>query len=171
MLTLYLTIWTGLTLFVVGETGRALATRGSSPPQWAWWAFASGLAFTVIHIVLAFDIVHDWTHDDAVRSTAMQTEVVFGVSVGWGVYVNYAFLAAWLADAVWWRTRTPGARRSTALTWTLRAFYLTMLVNGAIVFAEGPRRIAGSVLVAWLCVCWGRNVRLSTNRDASLERA
>ena len=99
MLALLLTIWVALLLFAAGETGRSFAHRGSQPPWWAWWAFTLGLLLALVHTVLAFDIVHNWIHDDAVLSTAQQTEAVFGVSVGWGVYVNYVFYATWLADA------------------------------------------------------------------------
>jgi hypothetical protein len=154
MLALYLTIWIGLTLFVAGETGRSFTRRSTGAPTWSWWAFSTGLLLAIVHTVLAFDIVHNWVHDDAVRSTAMQTEAVFGVAVGGGVYVNYAFLAAWFADAVWWRAAPAGHPRSAALTWTLRAFYMVMIVNGAIVFATGARRLLGIALVTWLCVCW-----------------
>jgi len=154
MLALYLTIWTGLTLFVVGETGRSFARASGPAPSWSWWAFSAGLLLTILHTVLAFDVVHNWVHDDAVRRTALQTEAVFGVAVGWGVYVNYAFLATWFADALWWRAAPDGQGRSAALTWTLRAFYLVMIVNGAVVFANGARRLLGLALVTWLCVCW-----------------
>jgi hypothetical protein len=155
MLPLYLTIWIGLTLFVAGEAGRCSASTVRPAPSWAWWAFVIGLLLTTVHTLLAFDLVHNWVHGDAVRSTAMQTEAVFGVAVGWGVYVNYAFLAVWLADALWWRAN-PGGHRLREVTWTLRAFYLVMLVNGAIVFAAGARRLLGIVLVGALCVCWAR---------------
>lgn len=159
MLLLYLTIWAGLTLFVAGETGRSLARPGTPPPRWAWWAFAAGLLLTIDHTLVAFDVVHDWVHDDAVLNTAMQTEAVFGVAVGWGVYVNYAFMAVWLADAWWWR-RDPLHRRPAAIVWALRAFYLVMIVNGAVIFAAGAGRLLGIVLVSWLCICWtvGRRI-------------
>ena len=154
MLALYVTIWLGLTLFVVGETGRSFAGKSLARPSWPWWAFVAGLLLTTVHVVLAFDIVHNWVHEDAVRSTAAQTEATFGVAVGWGVYVNYVFIAVWFADAWWWRA-APTARRSPAITWTLRAFYMVMIVNGAIVFAAGAKRLLGIALVSWLCICWG----------------
>jgi hypothetical protein len=149
MLPLYLTIWLGLALFAIGETGR------TSLRSWAWWAFTAGLALTIVHTLLAFAIVDNWVHEDAVRRTAMQTEAVFGVAAGWGVYVNYAFLAAWLADAWWWRASPRGYVRPAMLTWTLRTFYLIVIFNGAIVFASGIRRLFGAAIVAWLCLCWG----------------
>jgi hypothetical protein len=155
MLALYLTIWIALVLFVVGEAGRARATALGPPPAWAWWAFASGLALAILHTILAFDIVHDWAHADAVRNTSRQTEAVFGLSVGWGVYVNYVFFAVWFADVWWWRA-TRGATRPRSVTWSLRAFYLVIVVNAAVVFASPARRVLGLVAVTALIWAWAR---------------
>jgi hypothetical protein len=155
MLALYVTIWLALLLFVAGETGRAFARRGSSPPAWAWWAFTLGLVLAVVHTLLSFHFVHDWVHEDAVRVTALQTQAVYGAEVGWGVYVNYAFFAVWLADAWLWGA-APKAVRPAAVTWALRAFYLIIIVNAAVIFAAGPRRVVGLALVIWLATIWRR---------------
>ena len=154
MLALYLTIWIALVLFTAGETGRAFRRHGQSPAPWAWWAFVLGLALAVAHTLIAFDVVHNWVHEDAVRSTALQTEAVFGVAAGWGVYVNYVFFAVWLADAWWWRVERRGYARPPAVIWTLRAFYMLMIVNGAVVFAAGVRRLLGLLIVSWLTRIW-----------------
>ena len=149
MLALYLTIWVALTMFVAGETGRTLS-RDSRPPAWAWWAFSIGLVLALVHTGLAFEQVHHWVHADAVNATARQTAAVFGVAVGWGVYVNYVFYAVWLIDAAWWRRSPELSRRPAAVTWSLRAFYLLIILNAAVIFAAGPRRILGMLLVIWL---------------------
>ena len=161
---LFVTIWVALLLFVAGETGRSFAHRGSRPPWWAWWAFTLGLLLALVHTVLAFDIVHNWIHDDAVLSTAQQTEAMFGVSVGWGVYVNYVFFAVWLADSVWWRASPDVHRRPAGVMWALRVFYLIIIVNAAVIFAVGWRRIVGILIVSWLVRVWTlrRNSGLSS---------
>ncbi len=157
MLALYLTIWLALALFVAGETGRSLARPGSPAPSWAWWSFTLGLALALIHTALAFDLVHNWVHDDAVSATAQQTQRMFGMRVGWGVYVNYVFFAVWLADAWWWRV-SPGLHlRPAVITWTLRAFYMLIIFNGAVVFAAGARRVLGLLLLGGLAASWGRS--------------
>jgi hypothetical protein len=158
MLALYLTIWIALALFVAGETGRSFARRQSPPPAWAWWAFTFGLVLAIVHTLLSFDIVHNWVHDDAVRATAMQTEAMFGVSVGWGVYVNYLFLGVWLADAWWWRASPSGYIRPAAITWSLRAFYMIILFNAAVIFAAGWRRLLGLALLSWLSRAWSAGI-------------
>lgn len=156
MLSLYLTIWLALVLFVAGESGRSFGRVESRPPAWAWWAFTLGLVLALVHTILAFHLVHDWVHDDAVRATARQTQAMFGISVGWGVYVNYVFFAVWGADAWWWRVSPDLHRRPAAWTWAIRAFYMLILVNGAVVFAAGSRRIVGLLLVSWLAYLWTR---------------
>jgi hypothetical protein len=145
MTALYLTIWMSLALFAAAEFGRARA----QPACWARPAFIAGLALALVHTMVAFAAVHGWSHQDAVRNTATQTEAVFGVAFGAGVYVNYLFYAAWAADATWWhRTRTATA------TWALRAFYLVIILNGAIIFAAGWRRLLGLTIVATLLAAW-----------------
>lgn len=146
MAAMYFTIWLAVALFVAGDAGR--------PARWAWWAFVTGLALAILHTVLAFEIVHAWSHDDAVRNTARQTAAVYGTAVGSGVYVNYVFFAAWLADAWWWRASPPGYVRPSALTWALRAFYFVILLNAAVIFATGWRKAIGGLLVAALVLGW-----------------
>jgi hypothetical protein len=150
MLALYLTIWIALALFVAGEVGRSVIR----PRPWAWWAFAVGLCMALVHTAIAFDVVHNWVHDDAVRSTAQQTEAMFGMAVGWGVYVNYLFFAVWLADAWWWRAGVTPAERPPAVTWMLRAFYLVIILNAAVIFAAPARRALGLLVVALLAWAW-----------------
>jgi hypothetical protein len=149
MLSLYLTIWIALVLFGIGETGRSLPRFAPRPPGWARAAFALGLLLAIAHTLLAFDVVHNWVHDDAVRSTAVQAESVFGVRVGWGVYVNYLFFAVWLLDVWTWRTFA-----RPAFVWTRRAFYMLMILNGAVIFATGARRLLGLAIVVWLAYVW-----------------
>lgn len=150
---LYLTIWVALILFLAGETGRSAAGR-ARPPEWAWWSFTLGLLLALVHTLLAFDLVHNWVHADAVLATARQTDAVFGAAVGWGVYVNYVFFIAWAADAAWWRKAPEVWRRPALVTWTLRIFYLVIIVNAAIIFATGPRRALGVLAVSWLARVW-----------------
>ena len=154
MTALYLTIWAALLLFAAGESGRVLARPGSAAPKWAWWAFASGLALAIVHTLISFHVVHGWVHAEAVRSTAIQTEALYGVAAGWGVYVNYVFFAVWAADAWWWRA-APSLVRPRALTWGLRAFYMVVIFNAAVLFAAGVRRLMGLLVVSWLTRVWG----------------
>lgn len=152
---LYSTIWAALLLFCAGEGGRARARAGGPPQPWAWWTYAAGAFLCVIHIAISMGVAHGWSHDAAIAATARQTMAVYGVNWGGGVYVNYAFVAVWLADAWRWR-RQPlrDAHHPGAVTWATRAFFLIIILNAAVIFASGPRRLAGAVLVAWLLWLW-----------------
>jgi hypothetical protein len=157
----YLTIWMALALFVLGEAGRAEgdrpikgtgAVRGLSLflRRRARTVSAAGLALALLHTVLAFDVFHDWSHADAVRSTAQQTQAVFGVRFGAGLFVNYLFFAVWCLDLILWRPVSP----PSPAIWLARGFYLLIIVNGAVVFASDWRRAAGIVIVAALIAAW-----------------
>ena len=67
---------------------------------------------------------------------------LYGFAWRGSLYVNYVFLALWLLAAWTWRH------------WAWRAFVLTMIVNGAIVFARPGARPLGAVLVAALLWAW-----------------
>ena len=147
----YLTIWTALTLFVLGEVGRWRRDRFPGLARGARTLSAGGLLLALVHTLLAFDVFHQWSHADAVLKTAQQTQDVFGVAVGAGVYVNYVFFTVWFVDVLLWRT----VNTASARLWLIRAFYLLIIVNGAVVFATGWRRVFGAVLVLILTLAWG----------------
>ena len=152
---LYSTIWAALLLFCSGETGRARARAGGASIPWAWWTYSAGALLCAIHIAIAMGVAHGWSHDAAIAATARQTMAIYGLNWGGGVYVNYAFVAVWLFDAWRWRQQAfRGARRADAVTWAIRGFFLIVVLNAAVIFATGPRRLAGAVLVAWLLWLW-----------------
>jgi hypothetical protein len=93
----------------------------------------------------------------------MQTERVFGRAVGWGVYVNYLFFVVWLLDLTWWRRDGCVDRRPPAATFALQAFYFVIVLNAAVIFAVGWRRLAGLALVILLLAAW-RGVRTGGER-------
>ena len=148
---MYWTIWIALLLYGAGESGRRRIRAGGAAP-WAWWAFVAGALLCAIHIGIAMKSAHAWSHEAAIAATARQTMAVYGVNWGGGVFVNYAFVAVWLFEAWRWRRRPAGNAR--AITWMTRVFFLVMILNGAVIFAAGTRRIAGALLVVWLLWIW-----------------
>jgi len=154
---MYSTIWVALALFAVGEIGKA---RGAA---WAWPAWLAGVLLTGLHIGMAMASVHGWNHAAAVAATARVTRETFGLDWGGGVYVNYVFVAVWAAETMWWGVSPASyARQPTGLRWTLRVFYLVVIVNAAIVFAVGWRRWLGAGIVATLLWSWKSGFRLRT---------
>ena len=93
--------------------------------------------------------------DAAIAHTARQTAALTGLNWGGGLYVNYAFIALWVGDAMlWWRDRSSYERRSAAWRDALLAIFVFMFVNGGIVFAHGPARAVGLIAVG--VVLWAR---------------
>jgi hypothetical protein len=117
----------------------------------ALWTAGAGQA--AVHALAVFHYIHDWSQDAALAHTARETAALTGLHWGGGLYVNYAFVALWVGDAMlWWRDRTSYERRSAGSRDTVLAIFLFMFVNGGIVFAHGPARVIGLVavgLVAW----------------------
>ena len=118
-----------------------------------------GAAAMVIHAAAAFAILYEGSQAVALAAVARQTAAIAGVSTGAGLYVNYAFIAIWIADAAWWWT-VPAAKAAVAGTWAWArfAFFLFMIVNGAVVFADGWMRGLGlgAVIAILSTLLWTR---------------
>ena len=146
-------MWLALSGFVAAHWGfrHAGSTAHGRWPLTAYWV---GAVLALAHTLAAFRWHYDWSHTQAVTATAKQTTEVFGLNWGGGVWVNYAFLVAWLVDAGW---RTGRPRRYVAVstgTWVLRGFYFIIIANGAITFVAWPMNLVGAGLVAVLAWCW-----------------
>jgi hypothetical protein len=106
--------------------------------------WTSGIALALLHVVLAFEFVYVWDHGAAVAATAQQTADLVGWRWGGGIYINYIFLALWLADVCWWWVApVTHATRSVLFETTRLALFVFMFFNGAVVFATPPTRIVG----------------------------
>jgi hypothetical protein len=152
---LFTTIWLSVLLFVAGEAGKRPAFDSGRPARWAWPIWSLGAMLCAVHMILAIGLRHGWSHEAAIESTARQTQSVYGLDWGGGVYVNYAFLAVWTAEVLWWRAAPRRYfSRPAALTWIVRAFFLIVLFNAAVVFASGGRGVAGLILTALLLWIW-----------------
>lgn len=148
------TIWTALTLYVAGEYGR---TR-LPPTPWARPVWLLGALTYLAHVAAAFAFHHDWSHAAAYAYTAARTEELFGLDWGGGLWVNYAFTAIWIGEGLWWQLRPAHCQRRSRI-WQLavRAFFLFMIANGAVIFVEGPRRLLGVGVLAALVWIWRRD--------------
>jgi hypothetical protein len=145
-------IWIGLAAFVLAHLGfRRAGPRRPSTTIAVYWL---GAALLAVHVVAVFHWHHGWSHDHAVAATAAGTARVFGVDWGGGVWVNYAFLAGWIADGV---RRTVAIQSPTGVTrfaWTVRAAAFVVIVNATIVFVPWPRSLMGVAIVVVLGAAW-----------------
>jgi hypothetical protein len=152
---LFATIWLALSVFVACEAVKLRRLSGRSRAADGLRLWMLGALLFALHMAIALGFRYGWNHEAAARETARQTQAVFGVSWGGGVYVNYLFVAIWSVDSWWWQSRPDRyARRPVALTWMLRGFYLIIIFNAAIVFASPVGRLIGIPLVAALLWIW-----------------
>lgn len=129
---------------VAWALGEALMRRSVELDRIARLAWTAGIGLALAHIALAFQLVYGWNHAAAVAATAQQTINRFGWGWGGGIYLNYAFVALWLADVCWWWVAPRGhASRPLGFERVRLAFFAFMFLNGAVIFASGIGRLFG----------------------------
>jgi hypothetical protein len=142
----FVTIWAALALLTLAEAGKGPLRVDGRAPGWARPAWYAAALLAIAHALVAFGVRYGWDHEAAVEATAQQAAAVYGAGWRGSLYVNYAFLA--LLPLAWsWRH------------WAWRAFLLTMIANGAIVFARPAARPFGAVVVAVLLWAWWPSLR------------
>jgi hypothetical protein len=123
-------------------------------------AWTLGAALALVHAVSAFVVFYEGSYEMARVATMRQTEALTGVRFTGGIYINYVFLATWLLDAAWWwLSPASRAERPRAVDAGIRGFIFFIMVNGAVVFADGLARGVGLVAVIAVAACWMRRAR------------
>lgn len=149
-----ITIWLALLLYAVGEIGRirwrAGCIRGAAMAR---WLSTIGCALYIVHVVFAFGVFHDWSHADAYRFTAEQSEKLVGWRWGGGLFVNHLFTAVWIAELIaCWVKPQRYRNRARWIDISVRVFFAFMIINGAVVFVAGAQRWLGLGIVALLAL-------------------
>ena len=150
------TVWVAVAGYAAGAAASALSRkryRWESAARLAWTVACVGL---LAHVAAAFHFYHGWSHGAAYLDTARQTDAVFGLDWGGGLYINYALLAGWVLDVAWWWAQGLEAyrRRPWPLAAAWHAFLFFIVFNAAVVFKKGPARWAGLCLCLGLCLVW-----------------
>lgn len=115
----------------------------------------SGAVLALIHSATAFATFYEGQHEIARRETARQTAALTGIDFAGGIYMNYLFLAVWIADASWWLSSPRSyARRPRLVSMAVRGFIFFIVINGAVVFADGWARIVGAASVMLVLTAW-----------------
>jgi len=152
-----LSIWLALCGYAAGAGMMLLSRRRARWLAGARLAWTFGCAFFLAHVASAFAYYHHWSHAAAYQDTAWQTGELIGVNWGGGIYLNYLFALAWVADVAWWWLAPASfAARSPKLTAIWQGFFFFMVFNGTIVFGDGPVRWFGVVICGTLNVLWWR---------------
>ena len=145
--TIWLAVAAWLLRVFVEASGRSFASR-NRVIRWSWLI---GALACVAHVIVAMGFGHCWSLANAMRHTAMETRRVLGVELPWSVFVNFAFVAWWLFDAV----REFRSREVRSLGALRHGIWLLMMLNGTVVF--GPKYwtlIAVPCVVAFVIVRW-----------------
>jgi hypothetical protein len=150
-----LTIWITLGGYTAG-TALYFTARGRRHWEtWARLAWTIGCLALLAHAAFALHFYHRWQQSSAWQETARQTAEVFGVEWGGGLYINYAFMLAWVVDTIWWwRGLDAYRRRSRALTAAWHGFLIFMFFNATVVFETGVLRWLGLWLGLGLGLLW-----------------
>jgi hypothetical protein len=154
------TVWSVRAATVVYAAALAfrLVAKSSGGRRAARLLWTAGCAFYLAHVCGAFQYFHGWSHASAYAETARQTAALFGVEWGGGLYFNYVFTIAWLADVLWWwRGSERYENRPRWISASLHAFFALMFFNGAVVFASGPSRWFGAAATPALLYLWWRS--------------
>ncbi len=142
-------IWAALVLYALTEHIRA--GRGGGNAGGGRLAFSLGCLAYLLHVAAAFHWYHAWSHAAAYADTADQTAALVGLAWGGGLWINYAFTALWIGESAWWWAAPASYReRRRGIQLTVRAVFLFMIVNGAVVFVDGPTRWVGLAIVVFL---------------------
>ncbi|MEM1250747.1 MAG: hypothetical protein AAGK22_30575 [Acidobacteriota bacterium] len=126
---------------------------------WPRRLFVLGGAVFAVHVVLAFIVHYELSHEVALGEVAEQTEALTGVASGAGLYLNYLFAGLWLVEAIWWSFAAASyCSRPAVLAAAIHAFFLFMILNGAVVFVPWPRRALGLAILLVCLVAMGRRL-------------
>jgi hypothetical protein len=126
-----------------------LRLRGRSHNTARWW-WTAGVILMAVHIVAALGVFHHWSHAEAIAHTARRTAELTGWNWGGGIYFNYAFLALWSFDALWWWLK-PNCylHRPHWIEVLIQGYLAFIALNATIVFAAGlVRWTSAAILIA-----------------------
>ena len=162
------TVWLALTIYVIHEALSA-ARRYQKHTTILWCLSAAGCVFFLAHVAAAFHYFYDWSHAVAYADTARQTKEFTGWNSGGGIYLNYLFALIWTSEVAWSATPRGCSPRPAIWVWTVRAFFLLMIFNGAFFFVRGNVRWFGLLLCFSLMGSWWMQAKRSIDWSLSAK--
>ena len=150
------TIWVSIVGYAIGSVIFAASRRR---PEWdsavrMVWTIAC--ASLIAHFISAFHFYHGWSHAAAYEDTARQTNELFGLNWGGGVFINYALLLVWMIDVGWWwRSGLDSYRkRPWGLVVVWHGLLMFIIFNATVVFGDGVVRWIGLAVILLLIFSW-----------------
>jgi hypothetical protein len=130
-------------------------------PTWLRLAWSLAWLAYLIHVVVAFNDVHRWSHAAAFRHTQERS------GVGAGIFASHFFTVVWGIDVIWWWLDPNGyVRRPAWVGCCLHGFLAFIAFNGTVVFESGAVRWLGSAAAIILTTLFVRRVVLDKFRPA-----
>jgi hypothetical protein len=166
------TIWVTIIAYTIGSVFFALSDRKRRLESTARIAWTIACASLFAHFICAFQYYHSWSHTHAYVETARQTEEVFRLNWGGGLFINYALLSVWIVDvALWWKNGLDSYRQRTrALVVAWHSFLIFIIFNATVIFKDGAVRWIGLLITVCLCVAWGRTLTQRWSNSVSLAK-
>lgn len=135
--------WVAMVAWFLGVTALLSRPAGPAIPRGVRIMWAVGCGLLVLHVAIAFDLAHRWSHAAAFE----HTREVGGF--GEGIYVNYFFVALWLGDAIWLLASPESyQRRPRWLTLAIHGFMAFIVFNAMVVFGTWVGRGLFAAFVA-----------------------
>ena len=161
-----------LTLWMIrAAAGLYVASVAGWLARWdriARLAWTTACLLYLAHVGCAFHFYHGWSHSAAYEKTARQTAQLLGAGWGCGLYFNYIFTVAWIADVIWWwKGLVVYRNRPHWVEATIHTFFAFMFFNATVVFGAGPIRWLGAAATAALGLLWWRMVFLNQRKAQS----
>ncbi len=144
-----LTIWLSLAFYASAVAVTFLVTDDAKRQKTYRILWRSGCLFALIHVFCAFQFIHHWDHQAAVKHTIVETLRVTGLRFEYGIYFNYLFLLIWLVDCI---LETPGVWWSRFV----HGYMLMIIISATIVFEDGPIRYVTLMVMALLAMLYYR---------------
>ncbi|MEK6283238.1 MAG: hypothetical protein AABN95_23015 [Acidobacteriota bacterium] len=155
------TIWVSIVGYAVGSVIFAFSRRRSRWNSGVRVVWSIACVSLIAHFISAFQFYHGWSHAAAYGDTARQTEELFGLNWGGGLFINYALLIGWIVDILWWwRSGLDSYRnRPWPLVVGWHALLVFIIFNATVVFGDGIVRWVGLVIGVLLTLTWWRIAR------------
>src|SRR5262249_45029697 len=88
--------WYFAALFLMMRLDRDGWRTETAAGRVARWCWTWGIVCFLVHVGMAFQYYHHWSHADAFERTRRIS------GLGEGIYFSYLFGLLWAADAAWW---------------------------------------------------------------------
>ena len=169
-----LTIWISLAFYASAVAVSFLVTDDMKQLKIYRILWSLGCLFALIHVFCAFQFVHYWDHQVAVKHTILETTRVTGFRFEYGIYFNYLFLLVWTVDCLKLRNahprktnsnRNPGEPEEsgaesgaesgvTHSVWSrfVHIYMLLIIISATIIFEDGPIRYISLITLALLAL-------------------